>query len=98
MTAVDPYKKVVKTARGDFRFDEAILMAPHQAGDMVWMADLIAKDKDGKPTGWGSADPLYLWAREDRDVFVIGDAILAPPPSRGPAGENPPTPRGWRDG
>lgn len=73
--SVDPYNKVVKTAAGDFRFADAILMAPHRAGDLVWMADLIGRDADGKPTGWGDQHPVGLHAKSDPDVWIIGDAV-----------------------
>lgn len=75
VSAVDPHGKVVRTAAGDFRFDDAILMAPHQAGEMVWMADLIGKTKEGKPTGWADQNQLYLHANNDPDVFIIGDSV-----------------------
>ena len=74
---VDPYNKVVKTAAGDFKFDEAILMTPHQAADLVWKADLIGKDKEGKPTGWAGVNPLYFNTEKDPQVFVIGDSVGA---------------------
>ena len=74
---VDPYSKVVKTAAGDFKFDEAILMTPHQAADLVWKADLIGKTDQGKPTGWAGVDPLYFNTKEDPQVFVIGDSVGA---------------------
>ncbi|MCF8172752.1 MAG: NAD(P)/FAD-dependent oxidoreductase [Candidatus Methylopumilus sp.] len=72
---VDPYNKIVKTAAGDFKFDEAILMSPHQAADLVWKADLIGKDKAGKPTGWAAVDPQYYNTESDPQVFVIGDSV-----------------------
>ena len=74
---VDPYNKVVKTAAGDFKFDEAILMTQHQAADLVWKADLIGKDKEGKPTGWAGVNPLFFNAENDPQVFVIGDSVGA---------------------
>ncbi len=80
---VDPFNKVIKASTGDVKFDDAILMAPHQAGDMVWMADLIAPDKEGKPTGWGAVDPLTMQAKGDPNVFIIGDAIQAVSPQFG---------------
>ncbi|MBW7851646.1 MAG: NAD(P)/FAD-dependent oxidoreductase [Rhodospirillales bacterium] len=75
LTSVDPYAKKVVTAAGEFRFDDAILMAPHQAGEMVWMADLIGRTKEGGPTGWADQDPLYLHAKSDPDVFIVGDSV-----------------------
>jgi NADH dehydrogenase FAD-containing subunit len=72
---VDPYGKVVKTAAGDFRFDEAILMSPHQAADLVWQADLIGRTPDGRPSGWADVHPLFYNAKDDPQVFVIGDSV-----------------------
>ncbi|SHK29128.1 FAD-dependent oxidoreductase [Thermocrinis minervae] len=72
---VDPIKKVIKTSQGDFNFTDANLNPPHQAGELVWMADLIAKDKDGKPTGWADQDHLTFQAKSDPRVFLVGDVI-----------------------
>lgn len=73
--SVDPFNKTVSTDLADFRFDDAILMAPQQAGDLVWQAGLIARNGEGKPTGWADQDPLHLHARGDERVFLIGDLI-----------------------
>lgn len=72
---VDPFKKHIKTAAGDFDFDDAVLMPPHQAADMVWYADLIGKGPDGKPTGWADIHPRYFTANGDDSVYVVGDAM-----------------------
>jgi NADH dehydrogenase FAD-containing subunit len=72
---VDPFNKKIKTAAGDFDFDDAVLMPPHQAADMVWSADLIGKTPEGKPTGWADIHPTMLHAKADDNVYVIGDAM-----------------------
>lgn len=72
---VDPFKKHIKTTAGDFDFDDAVLMPPHQAADMVWYADLIGKGPDGKPTGWADIHPRFFTAMDDEDVYVVGDAM-----------------------
>ena len=72
---VDPFNKHIKTAAGDFDFDDAVLMPPHQASDMVWYADLIAKGPDGKPTGWADIHPRLFTATADEDVYVLGDSM-----------------------
>ncbi len=72
---VDPFNKRIKTAAGDFDFDDAVLMPPHQAADMVWYADLIGKGPDGKPTGWADMDPRFFTARQDDNVYIVGDAM-----------------------
>ena len=80
---VDPYGKVVRTAAGDFKFDDALLMTPHQAGDLAWKADVIGKDAEGRPTGWAAVDPLLFNVKDDPQVFVIGDAVGAVSPHFG---------------
>jgi len=73
--SVDPFNKTISTDFDDIRFDDAILMAPQQAGDLVWKAGLIAKDSEGKPTGWADQDPVHLHAKGDERVFLIGDLM-----------------------
>jgi NADH dehydrogenase FAD-containing subunit len=80
---VDPFNKVVKTAAGDFKFDDALLMTPHQAADLVWKADLIGKTPEGKPTGWAAVHPLFYNTAADPQVFVIGDSVGAVSPQFG---------------
>jgi NADH dehydrogenase FAD-containing subunit len=72
---VDSFNQRIKTTVGDFAFDHGILMAPHQAGDLAWKADVIGRNAEGKPTGWAVVDPLMLNLKDDRDVYVIGDAV-----------------------
>ncbi|MFH2210668.1 MAG: FAD/NAD(P)-binding oxidoreductase [Pseudomonadota bacterium] len=75
LKSVDPFNKTIQTEVDDFRFDDAILMAPQQAGDLAWKAGLIARGNDGKPTGWADQHPVHLHAREDEKIFLIGDMI-----------------------
>ncbi|MBK1615627.1 pyridine nucleotide-disulfide oxidoreductase [Rubrivivax gelatinosus] len=72
---VDPFAKRIKTAAGEFRFDDAILMPPHQAADMVWSAGLIGQDAAGKPTGWADMHPRLFQARSDDSVYFVGDLM-----------------------
>ncbi|MBW7860112.1 MAG: NAD(P)/FAD-dependent oxidoreductase [Rhodocyclaceae bacterium] len=72
---VDPFNKRIRTAAGEFRFDHAILMAPHQAGDLAWKAGVVRPSGPGRPDGWADVDPLFLNDRKDPDVYVIGDAV-----------------------
>ena len=72
---VDPFNKRIKTAAGEFRFDDAILMPPHQAADMVWSAGLIGQDAAGKPTGWADMHPRLFHARGDDSVYFVGDLM-----------------------
>lgn len=77
---VDPFKKRIETEFDDYRFDDAILMAPQQAGDLLWQAGLIGQDREGRPTGWADQHPFRLQASNDDRIFVIGDAIGAVSP------------------
>lgn len=72
---VDPYNKRIKTAAGDFDFDDAVLMPPHQAADMVWHAGLIGKDVQGRASGWADIHPRFFTANDDENIYVIGDAM-----------------------
>ena len=73
--SVDPFNKTLATEFDDLRFDDGILMAAQQAGDLVWQAGLVGRDGEGKPTGWGALDPIHLHALDDDRVFLIGDLI-----------------------
>ncbi len=73
--SVDPFARTVATEFDDIRFDEAILMPPQQAGDLAWQAELIGRDRDGKPGGWAAQEPLHLHALGDERVYLVGDLI-----------------------
>lgn len=80
---LDPFKKRIKTTAGEFDFDDAILMPPHQAADMVWHAGLIGKDAAGKPTGWADMHPRLFHANSDDSVYFVGDLMGAISPQFG---------------
>lgn len=73
--SVDPFTRTIVTEFDDLHFDDGILMAPQQAGDLVWQAGLVTRAGDGQATGWGALDPIHLHARDDERVFLIGDLI-----------------------
>ena len=73
--AVDPFRKLLTTEFDELRFDDAILAPPQQAADLVWQAGLIGRDAEGKPSGWGNANPLHLHAPDDERVFLVGDLL-----------------------
>ena len=73
--SVDPWKQVVATEFDEYRFDDAILMPPQQAGDLVWQAGLIGRTAERLPTGWAAQHPTHLHALDDERVFLVGDLI-----------------------
>lgn len=75
VTAVDPFNGKVSTEFEEYRFDDAILMPPQQAGELVWQAGLIGRDSNGQPTGWAAQDPIRFNASADERVFLVGDAL-----------------------
>jgi NADH dehydrogenase FAD-containing subunit len=83
VTSVDPFNKVVKTAAGEFKFDDAILMGHHQAADLVWKMGAIGQTPDGKPTNWAAVHPQFYNLKDDPHVFVIGDSVGAVSPQFG---------------
>jgi NADH dehydrogenase FAD-containing subunit len=80
---LDPFNKVVKTAAGDFKFDDAIFMGHHQAADLAWKLDAIGKAPDGKPTNWAAVHPQLYNLKDDAQVYVIGDSVGAVSPQFG---------------
>lgn len=80
---LDPFNKKIKTTAGEFDFDDAIFMPPHQAADMVWHAGLIGKDAAGKPTGWADMNPRFFHANSDDSVYFVGDLMGAISPQFG---------------
>jgi NADPH-dependent 2,4-dienoyl-CoA reductase/sulfur reductase-like enzyme len=81
VTGVDLERKTVITEFDEFRFDDAILMPPQQASELVWQAGLIGNDSQGQPTGWGAVDPLRrLHTMVDERVFLVGDSVGAVSP------------------
>lgn len=80
---LDPFNKVVKTAAGDFKFDDAIFMGHHQAADLVWKLGAIGKTPEGKPTNWAAVHPEFYNLKDDPQVYVIGDSVGAVSPQFG---------------
>jgi NADH dehydrogenase FAD-containing subunit len=72
---LDPFNKVIKTAAGDFRFDDAILMGHHTAAEPVWKMGAIGKNAEGKFTNWAAVHPEFYNLRDDPQVYVIGDSV-----------------------
>ena len=72
---LDPHNKKVKTAAGDFSFEHAIFMAPHQAGDLAWKAGIVKSPSIADGGGWADVDPVLYTVRGDDSVYVVGDAV-----------------------
>lgn len=73
--AIDPFRKTVRTDFEEFRFDEAILMPPQQAGELAWQAELISRDTAGKASGWAAQEANTYRSIVDRRIFLVGDMI-----------------------
>lgn len=80
---LDPFNQVVKTAAGDFKFDDAIFMGHHQAADLVWKMGAIGRTAEGRSTNWASVDTDFYNMKDDPQVFVIGDSVGAVSPQFG---------------
>jgi len=80
---LDPFNKVVKTAAGDFRFDDAVFMGHHMAADLVWKLGAIGRTAEGKPTNWAAVHPEFYNLKDDPQVYVIGDSVGAVSPQFG---------------
>ncbi len=73
--SIDPFRKTLSTEFDELKFDDAIIIAPQQAADLVWQARLVETDAAGKPSGWAGFDPLHLHAIGDERVFLVGDLL-----------------------
>lgn len=73
--SIDPFNKTLSTEFDELKFDDAIIIPPQQAADLVWQAGLITVDAAGKPDGWAGFDPLHLHAIGDERVFLVGDLL-----------------------
>lgn len=72
---VDPITRRIETDFDEYRFDDAMLMPPQQAADIVWQAGLIGRNSSGVPNGWAEVDPLHWHAVGDERVFPVGDLV-----------------------
>ncbi len=73
--AIDPYAKSLHTEFDEFRFDDAIIIPPQAAADIVRQAGLLETDTAGRPGNWAAFDPLHLHAPGDERVFLVGDLL-----------------------
>ncbi|WP_234414075.1 FAD/NAD(P)-binding oxidoreductase [Ideonella sp. A 288] len=80
---LDPFNRVIKTAAGDFKFDDAVLMGHHQAAELTWKLGAIGKTADGKPTNWAAVHPQFYNLKDDPRIYVIGDSVGAVSPQFG---------------
>ena len=73
--SIDFARKTLVTDFDEVRFDDAIIIPPQQAADLVWQAGLVGSDSEGKASGWAAVDPLHLHVPGDERVFLIGDLL-----------------------
>lgn len=73
--AIDPFARILSTEFDEFRFDDAIIIPPQAAADIVRQAGLLETDAAGKPGAWAGFDPLHLHAIGDERVFLVGDLL-----------------------
>jgi hypothetical protein len=50
--SIDPFNKTLNTEFDEVNFDDAIIIPPQQAADLVRQAGLVEADAAGKPGGW----------------------------------------------
>jgi NADPH-dependent 2,4-dienoyl-CoA reductase/sulfur reductase-like enzyme len=73
--AIDPFARTLATEFDEIRFDDAIIIPPQGAADIVRQAGLLETDAAGKPGAWAGFDPLHLHAVGDERVFLVGDLL-----------------------
>ncbi|MBI5901274.1 MAG: NAD(P)/FAD-dependent oxidoreductase [Rhodocyclales bacterium] len=73
--ALDPYAKSLQTEFDEIRFDDAIIIPPQAAPDILRQAGLLETDAAGGPGHWAAFDPLRLHAIGDERVFIVGDLL-----------------------
>ena len=73
--SIDPFNKTLSTEFDQLKFDDAIIIPPQQAADLVRQAGLVETDAAGTPGGWAAFDPLHLHAIGDARVFLVGDLL-----------------------
>ena len=66
----------VGAVAGDQRFDHAILMAPHKAGELAWLAGTVTNGSDG----WADVDEVTRWltgfSQEQLDAHLASGTTL----------------------
>ncbi|MBI5107849.1 MAG: NAD(P)/FAD-dependent oxidoreductase [Rhodocyclales bacterium] len=73
--AIDPFARILATEFDEIRFDDAIIIPPQGAADIVRQAGLLETDAAGRPGAWAGFDPLHLHAVGDERVFLVGDLL-----------------------
>jgi NADPH-dependent 2,4-dienoyl-CoA reductase/sulfur reductase-like enzyme len=72
---IDPFKKTLNTEFDEIKFDDAIIIPPQRAAELVAQADLLDTDAAGRRGAWAAFDPLHLHAIGDERVFLVGDLL-----------------------
>jgi NADPH-dependent 2,4-dienoyl-CoA reductase/sulfur reductase-like enzyme len=73
--AIDPFARTLSTEFDEIRFDDAIIIPPQGAADIVRQAGLLETGAAGTPGAWAAFDPLHLHAPGDERAFLVGDLL-----------------------
>ncbi|MBI5791532.1 MAG: FAD-dependent oxidoreductase [Rhodocyclales bacterium] len=73
--SLDPFARTLATEFDDIRFDDAIIIPPQGAADIVRQAGLLETEAAGSRGAWAAFDPLHLHAVGDQRVFLVGDLL-----------------------
>lgn len=71
----DPFARTLSTEFDDLKFDDAIIIPPQGAADIVRQAGLVEVDAAGRPGIWAAFDPVHLHAVGDERAFLVGDLL-----------------------
>ena len=73
--SLDPFARTLKTEVDEIRFDDAIIIPPQGAAEIVRQAGLLETDAAGRPGHWAAFDPLHLHVPGDERVFLVVDLL-----------------------
>ena len=73
--SLDPFARTLRTEFEELKFDDAIIIPPQGAAEIVRQAGLLETDAAGRPGHWAAFDPLHLHAPGDERVFLVGDLL-----------------------
>ncbi|MDP2825188.1 MAG: FAD-dependent oxidoreductase [Sulfuritalea sp.] len=86
--SLDPFARTLGTEFDALKFDDAIIIPPQGAAEIVRQSGLLEADAAGKRGAWAAFDPLHLHAPGDERVFLVGDLLGRASPLFGPYPKN----------